>query len=494
MRKFWQVAACAVVILTLAAIARSGAPGPEAKAGRTPTVAPDAGASGADDLTGSDANAQAAERGKAALLGRCFSAPLVARSAFDDLWKQWGLAERPADFDSRVRERYGLHDAPYPNGGLPMGLRPTEGRRGGPAVGIDCMLCHGGALFGESVVGLPNTSIDLAGLFRDLDVAGGGLGFFPYRLSNVRGTTESTATGVYLISLRDAELNLRLPPADLRPIPDQLCEDAPAWWLLKRKGTMYANGQIDARAVRPLMTFMLTPSMPRATFDAEEPTFADIRAHLTTIEPPKYPLPVDGDLAGRGQAVFEQNCAKCHGTYDGAHEAGGLATAGRGDYPNKIVPLAKIGTDPSLVRGLTPAIEEHFRQSWFLREPAGPGGERFPLRYNAGYQAPPLDGVWATAPYLHNGSVPTLHHLLKSDERPRVFTRSYRTELADYDPDRVGWRVTDLTAGDASPRPRRAPRTVYDTTKPGRSNAGHTYGDDLSPDERRAVIEYLKTL
>ena len=432
------------------------------------------------------------ERGRSALLERCFSAPLVPRKAYESIWKQWGLEARPEDFDAQVRDRYGLHDAPYPNDGLPMGLRATRGRSGGPAVGIDCMLCHGGSIFGRSVVGLPNTSIDLAGLFRDLDVAGGGLGFFPYRLSNVRGTTESTATGVYLISLRDAELKLRLPPADLRPIPDQLCEDAPAWWLLRRKGTMYANGQIDARAVRPLMTFMLTPSMPRAAFDREEQTFADIRAHLITMEPPKYPLPVDAGLASRGRVTFEQNCAKCHGTYGGSGEGGGGAA--RGEYPNKIVPLEKIGTDPSLVRGLTRAIEEHFRQSWLLRE-RGPGGEPFPLRYNAGYQAPPLDGVWATAPYLHNGSVPTLHHLLKSDERPRAFTRSYKTALADYDPDRVGWRVAELSAAEmAAPRSGRAAREVYDTAKPGRSNAGHTYGDAFSPDERRAVIEYLKTL
>ena len=423
----------------------------------------------------------AAGRGRAALLERCFSAPLVARAAYERLWKQWGLASRPEDFDAQVRERYGLHDAPYPNDGLPMGLRPTDGRGGVASVGIDCMLCHGGAMFGKSYIGLPNTSIDLASLFRDLDRADGGLGIFPYRMSNVRGTTESTGTGIFLLSLRDADLNRRFPPAMLGPTPDQLCEDAPAWWLLKRKRTMYANGQIDARAVRPLMTFMLTPGANPAIFDREEPTFRDIQAYLLALEPPEYPLPIDTALADQGKAVFEQNCATCHGTYGPG-----------GEYPNKVVPLAKIGTDPTLVRRLTPAIEEHFRRSWFTRE-AGPDGKPFPLRYNAGYQAPPLDGVWATAPYLHNGSVPTLHHLLKSSDRPRVFTRSYRTGIEDYDPDRVGWQVTELS----DPPPARTPeeaRRVYDTRRPGRSNAGHPFGDDLTNAERRAVIEYLKTI
>jgi len=422
-----------------------------------------------------------AERGRAALLGRCFSAPLVPRSAYETLWKQWGLKSRPDDFDQQVRERYGLHEPPYPNDRLPMGLRRTDGRGGAPAVGIDCMLCHAGSLFGRSVIGVPNTSIDLAGLFRDLDRAGGGFGIFPYRLSNVRGTTESTATAVFLLSLRDPELHRRLPPADLGPTPDRLCEDPPAWWLLKRKQTMYFNGQIDARAVRPLMTFMLSPFAPSTIFAREESTFADIRQYLGTLEPPKYPFPIDTRLAAEGRSVFEENCARCHGNY-----------GPDGKYPNRVVPLAKIGTDPTLVRLMTPAIEEHFRKSWFTRELA-PDGRPYPLRYNSGYQAPPLDGVWATAPYLHNGSVPTLHQLLKSADRPRVFTRSYRTGVDDYDAERVGWKVTELPDSpvtDSGPDARR----IYDTTKPGRSNAGHTFGDDLTDDERRAVIEYLKTL
>jgi mono/diheme cytochrome c family protein len=431
--------------------------------------------------SGAAVTAPDADRGREALLTRCFSAPFVSRARYEALWKQWGLSSRPADFAAQVRNRYGLHDPPYPNDGLPMGLRPTVGRRGVAAVGIDCMLCHGGSLLGRSYVGLPNASLDLYELFRDLDVADGGFGIFPYRLSHVRGTTESTATGVFVISLRKPDLSMLLPPADLGPIPDRAVEDAPAWWLLKRKRTMYYNGQIDARAVRPLMMFMLSPGADGSIFPREEPTFADIRRYLQTIEAPKYPFPVDAGLAARGQVVFEANCAKCHGTYgDGA------------DYPNRVVPLARIGTDPTLVRGLTPKIEQHFRESWFSNE-AGPGGKPYPLKYNTGYQAPPLDGVWATAPYLHNGSVPTLHALLKSDDRPRAFTRSYRTERDDYDVENVGWKISELTDAPRTTSARDA-RRVYDTTQPGRSNAGHTFGDGLSDDERRAVVEYLKTL
>src|SRR5437879_4664229 len=67
-----------------------------------------------------------AERGREALLGQSFSPPVVTRADYEKLWRVWGLKERPADFDRQVRERYGLHEASYPNNGLPMGLRPAK--------------------------------------------------------------------------------------------------------------------------------------------------------------------------------------------------------------------------------------------------------------------------------------------------------------------------------------------------------------------------------
>ena len=79
----------------------------------------------------------AAERGREALLGQAFVPPIVTWKAYENLWKVWGLKEKPADFDRRVRERYGLHEAPYPNKGLPMGLREAAGLLGkGVGVGI----------------------------------------------------------------------------------------------------------------------------------------------------------------------------------------------------------------------------------------------------------------------------------------------------------------------------------------------------------------------
>ena len=98
-----------------------------------------------------------------------------------------------------------------------------------------------------------------------------------------------------------------------------------------------------------------------------------------------------------------------------------------------------------------------------------------------------------TKTFLNNGSVPTLDGVLNSSARPKVFTRSFRTTEADYDATKVGWKVTEALPPDAK-LPGHERRKVYDTTQPGRSNAGHTYGDDLTAEERRAVIAYLKTL
>jgi hypothetical protein len=111
-----------------------------------------------------------------------------------------------------------------------------------------------------------------------------------------------------------------------------------------------------------------------------------------------------------------------------------------------------------------------------------------------GYQAPPLDGIWATAPYFHNGSVPTLYDVLNSKSRPQRYTRSFKTDKEDYDFEKVGWKVTLVKDKLPNTAPAIERRKIYDTTLPGRSNAGHTYGDKLTDPERMAIIEYLKTL
>jgi hypothetical protein len=280
---------------------------------------------------------------------------------------------------------------------------------------------------------------------------------------------------VYLLGYREPDLRLRLDRLDL-DLQDDLCGDVPAWWLLKKKKTMYATGGADTRDVRSLMQFMMSPLNLPSAFTRAEKEFCDVRAYLLSIKAPKYPLPIYRALACRGEVLFTAHCSRCHGTYGEG-----------GAYPNKIIPLAKIGTDRRRFDGITAKFGAYYARSWF-------GADYAPLPTD-GYQAPPLDGVWATAPYFHNGSAPTVWHVLNSKARPRVFTRSYRTDLDAYDPHRLGWKFEELPAApDAKKVSPLEARKVYDTTRPGRGNGGHTFGDDLAEDERLAVIEYLKTL
>ena len=433
--------------------------------------------------TAGTAEPTAAERGKKALLERNFTPPVWSLSTYQSVWKQWGTGrkEPPADYDSAFRARYGLHPAPYPNHGLPMGLR-QDSFLGLKGLSVDCLVCHGGSVLGKSYVGLGNSSLEIHALFEELTAAGGRSVKLPFQFSNVRGTSEAGAMAVYLIDFRNPDLSLRKPRHEL-DLRDDLCEDVPAWWLLKKKKTMYYTGGADARSVRSIMQFMMSPLNSAEVFATEEATFRDVQAYILSLEPPKYPFPVDQEKAALGARLFRLNCARCHGTY-GANWT----------YPNKVIPIDEIGTDRRRFEGISEAFGRYYNRSWFAKEKPGWFLDEFPAKEGAGYQAPPLDGIWATAPYLHNGSVPTLYHVLKSEARPRIFTRSYRTDADAYDPAKVGWKFDVLLEG-ANPRlPPIEQRKIYDTRLPGRGNGGHTYGDHLSDDERMAVIEYLKTL
>jgi hypothetical protein len=114
-----------------------------------------------------------------------------------------------------------------------------------------------------------------------------------------------------------------------------------------------------------------------------------------------------------------------------------------------------------------------------------------------GYAATPLTGVWANYPYLHNGSVPTLHHLLGPvSERPRIFSVK---AARHFDRQRVGQQLYDnrwqRTAEPQLLRRFGSDRDWFNVDRPGSGNGGHDVWPRIRTDEnRRALIEYLKTL
>lgn len=204
----------------------------------------------------------------------------------------------------------------------------------------------------------------------------------------------------------------------------------------------------------------------------------DVFRFLATYAPPCYPGAVDAARAREGRALYGERCAECHGAYDDAPDHPRLAY-----FPNRIAPS---DTDPERAAVFTPDLAAAVNGSRY--------GHAIRARTTGGYVAPPLTGVWMSAPYLHNGSVPTLRQLFYPAERAQRFMLGgHRLDLEE-----VGVAgVADSSGVRVYPKDVRAFSTpqVIDTTARGFSNRGHEKEfEDLSDAEKDALIEYLKLL
>ena len=238
------------------------------------------------------------------------------------------------------------------------------------------------------------------------------------------------------------------------------------------------------------MQFLLVKENGPEKFHAWEDEFRDIERWIESLEAPRWPWPVDTAMADRGRTIFMQHCADCHGTY---HAAGDAVGTEQGTYPDRIVDIAEVGTDRVRLDSLTAKERGDLNNSWFGHR--GADAESLRDRESPrGYVAPPLDGVWASAPYFHNGSVPTLWHVLHPAERPAVWKRT----ATGYDQARVGLEVVELekmpTGSGQEKLSSAERRRHFDTSKPGKSGKGHDFPDVLDEEEKTAVLEYLKTL
>ena len=196
----------------------------------------------------------------------------------------------PNGYAAAFRNRYGLHPAPFPNDGLPLGLRRGIGPDGvKTGLQIDCMVCHGGSIGGQSYVGLGNSQLDLKALLFELTIADGRRPpFSTFVLNSSRGTNNAGQIAAVLLSIRNTDLSVRSFPLPLAVnLPEM---DTPPWWHMKRKRTMYYDGRTDARSVRTSMQFLLGEK----TLDdlkALEPTFRDIQAFFKSLRAAEVSLP-----------------------------------------------------------------------------------------------------------------------------------------------------------------------------------------------------------
>jgi len=426
------------------------------------------------------------ERGLDLLLSKAYLPADFDQEVFDDLWTVWeeplkSRAEQ-APVEERRRmalERYGLVPHPTDASRSMQYVREKDGRWV-----MSCLACHQGQVRGVAIPGVPNSSYALETLteevrlvkvkqrkaFSHMDV-----GSLLLPLGTTNGTTNAVIFGVALMRHRDPDLTIVQRPPRLDLVHHDM--DAPAWWHYRRRRSLYADG-FAPKGHRMLMQFLLVKENGPERFREWEDDFRAIEAWIASLEPPKWSGPIDRPLADRGAAVFADHCAACHGSYGAG-----------GSYPDRVVPIAEIGTDRVRLDSLTARERGDLNTSWFGHFGADAEGMR-DREAPTGYVAPPLDGVWASGPYFHNGSVPTLWHVLHPSERPVVWRRT----PTGYDEARVGLEVEELSAmppGRLLPADR---RQFFDTRKPGKSAAGHDFPDALTEDEKAAVLEYLKTL
>jgi mono/diheme cytochrome c family protein len=348
---------------------------------------------------------------------------------------------------------------------------------------MNCFACHGGNLFGTSFPGAPNTLYALETLTEQVrreklrtgkPLTHMDLGLMAMPLGTTVGSSNAVMFGVALMNYRNPDLTIEPLRAPAEMLHHDM--DAPPWWHYRRKQHLYIDG-FAGKGHRGLMQFMLVKENGPKQFQEWEADFRDVEAFLSELPVPKYPLPIEPRKAESGKIVFEEHCSRCHGTY-----------GPDGKYPELTVSLEEVGTDAVRYEALTERHRRGYAESWFAEV------ERHPTKVEVdGYVAPPLDGIWASAPYFHNGSVPTLAQVIAPDKRPA----KWRRNRLGIDFQQIGLSVERMEEDQKSKPTRLSPaerRWIFDTTRPGKSNQGHDFGKGLTDAQVSDLLEYLKTL
>ena len=492
------------------------------------------------------------------------------------------------------------------SGQLPMGLiqgRDDDGNFNGK-ISMNCYICHGGQIGLQSdgeglgpIPGMGNTNTDMMIFMRDISRGLVG-GLLPISLNNTRGTSNAVGAFDMLTLIWDVD-TLSLAPNPIKlPFNHSYHgnQDMPNWWNSSHRPRKFFDGGLSVDATRIDMAAadqvnLLQSGSKRRAVTEEWDQF--LQAYVDAQVAPAFPAEIDTALATQGAILFHQkdlwagdsnadiprpqgngSCAGCHGAYSPrfVNDPAFLQDPLLEGVASYVVPLEIIGTDPARALSISAEVREVFKSTWW-GYPDGvdgyvPPGEKGALKEylddfaypiinpdgrpvegmcgweeKVGYLAPPLYGVWASSPYFHNGSVPTLRQVLQPEERPAIWKRldssvagrikGYDMSLAAYDlEDQVGWKYEeycsrlDSSAEECSGANRvfnnllyqwldslkddiwilgfvSKPygtqkqidrRKIFNTHDFSNSNAGHEFTSVLSEAETRAVIEYLKTL
>jgi hypothetical protein len=426
---------------------------------------------------------------------------------------------------------------PGPGGYASLGIVWEEGHEtpvgfskktiGFPRIGINCALCHCGTYRTEPnqaprvVPGAPATRLDALGYQRFLFACASDARFTADELLakieyNVKLSALDRELYRYLLIPQTKKALLeakdRFAWTDARPLWGrgridpfnpvkfhQLGMDPktdpsvgnsdmePVWNMAKRaKSPLHWDGLNDSLTEVVLSGALGDGATPASLPVRELKTLED---WLKVVSPPKYPFEIDWKVAAeQGKPLFEKLCAQCHGP--------------GGERTGKVIPWDEVKTDHNRLEMWTQGGESKAAQNYNEKYARYPWGFKHFVKSN-GYVAVPLDGLWLRAPYLHNGSVPTLEDLLEPKaKRTPLFYRGYDV----YGKDKVGFVHTakEILAQDDVLRQSASPEELlnrlyfrFDTTVQANGNGGHegpAYGTELTAAQKRALIEYLKTL
>lgn len=372
-----------------------------------------------------------------------------------------------------------------------------------PQIGLNCAVCHTGTLRdypedpGRFVLGMPANQFNLQGYLRFLFAVANDDSFnadtlipaigeinprfswidrLVYRFLVIPRTRDGLLGQIKDFAWMDSRPDHGPGRVDTFTLFKELSDlgdntvgtvDLPSIWSQDIRRGMWLhwdgnNNSVDERNINAAIGTGGVTNMEEA-IDLEG--INRIADWIATLTPPKFPeTKINRQRAEAGSTVYQTNCAVCH-SLDGAQVG-------------QVTRIQEVGTDRDRLDSFTEDLANLFNST----VGAGRPWDFTHFRKTDGYANMPLDGIWLRAPYLHNGSVPTLRDLLKpSEERPKEFYRGYDV----YDFDDVGF----ISAGPEAERL----GFKYDTTAKGNGNQGHEYGTNLNQKEIDDLVEFLKT-
>lgn len=456
---------------------------------------------------------------------------------FDALLSRLGLHQYPKIEDE------GVYQVPYPGNERPqyrMGFGLIE-RDGVKGFTVSCAGCHTGELFGKKVLGLTNRFPRANDYFVKAKAAAQYYNepFFRYwTRANAAESAMMNDTVIHLnrvavkqpivlgldTSLAQVSLSLNLRAEDEYATPSSQFEKNPrhgdiletmpadskpaVWWNTKYKNRWLSDGSVISG--NPIFTNLIWNEIGRGT-DLRELEMWLVENKKTvdelasTVFGSKAPVitdffpaeKIDLGRAKIGEEVYNDTCARCHGVYEKAWNQAGSESLPLADQlkttkviPKKFTPVKDVGTDPNRRLGMK-SLEKLNALSISQKN-------NVVIKAQPGYVPPPLVGIWARWPYMHNNSIPNLCALLTpAKARPSAY---YAGEARKQDTD-FDFECNGYPLGAKTPANWKEPAFLYDTRRPGMSNSGHDEGiliedgkEVLSTEDKKNLIMYLQTL